>query len=140
VALSRCGSPLAEFSVGSPPAQLSASLRIVHFVSALRVCGQAPSRLYFVAKGKSLNIACYAMLPRIMLRAEETLSLTRFLYTFQSLPRWSNHARRTNNHSTPSAFATFPNASYLKPNFGITVALQSQQRSRLKSVARCLND
>jgi len=36
---------LAAFSVGSPPAQLSAALRVRHFVSALRVCGQAPSRL-----------------------------------------------------------------------------------------------
>jgi len=51
---------LAAFSVGSPPAQLSAALRVLHSVSALRVCAQAPSRLKESLRGKSLIVACYA--------------------------------------------------------------------------------
>src|ERR1051326_4890569 len=36
---------LAAFSVGSPPGTTLATLRVRRYASALRVCGQAPSRL-----------------------------------------------------------------------------------------------
>jgi hypothetical protein len=39
------GSPLAASSVGSPPGTTLATLRVRRYASALRVCGQAPSRL-----------------------------------------------------------------------------------------------
>ncbi len=65
-----CGSPLTRSSVGSPPAQLSASLRVRRFASALRVCGQATQPTVVVAKGKIANCRADARLfahPKVLL-------------------------------------------------------------------------
>jgi len=45
-------SPCAPFSVGSPPAQLSASLRVLRFTLALRVCWSGTQPTGVVAKGE----------------------------------------------------------------------------------------
>ena len=46
-------SPCAPFSVGSPPAQLSASLRVLRFALALRVCWSGTLPTEVVARGKN---------------------------------------------------------------------------------------
>ena len=51
----RMSFPFAASSVGSPPAQLSAALRVLRFALALRVCWSCTQPTGVVARGKNPN-------------------------------------------------------------------------------------
>ena len=75
--------PAPPFSVGSPPAQLSASLRVLRFALALRVCWSGTLPTEVVARGKSLIVAC----SRAPLRKKVSRILAHRKKTDQFFPR-----------------------------------------------------
>jgi hypothetical protein len=117
---SRCGFPLAALSVGSPPAQLSASLRVLHFVSALRVCWSGTQPTVVVAKGKISN--CRVSRAPITEKLSGILALRKKPLHFSTITHWSNN--------TLLKFKGFVNFQETSQAFGITLVSTTAAESR----------
>ena len=135
----RCAvSPLLECQSAARPHNSPLTLRVVHFVSALRVCGQGTQPTVVVGKGKSLTVACYAPFVELeswtgksLFNRQASFTPAGLLYSFRPSLTGPTQRGRSVRLSNSLEICEIPNARHVTLQLGITLAPQNQQRSRL---------